>query len=534
MSSPKGGFAANAHSILAGTYERFLFGHTFFPQNASSSSPSSSSSSGGSGAGSRNEGKTQFLCTIDAHQQSIKTVAAAGPFFCSGGHDDRIRAFHVNKRGEISDVGSLTGHTGTVTCIAFAKPGGGRFDGSDAKGEKHFNSKDTLGGGVPPPSRMLSGSDDGTILVWETYDFEILKKMLAHRNGVSGLSVHASGVVAVSCGKEDRSVALWDLKKGRVAYKGKTRGGSESGIDVFFSSKEEDSSGGGKRYGLLTNKWLDVIDCESGGEVSTFMREDQRESKIAYRKCLCATSKAESAENIYRVGYEGGDVCIFDARVDGGITNTIENAHENRVRCMAEIPERGGHSFATASSDGIIKVWDDRNTIKPIAQIEGGGRYTSLVVMDNNDAMRRSKPAKPKEIEIDDIEARLEMKKKEEKKASTETQKKAEKGKKKKRKKTKADYDKMDSDSELEIVNDTNANDINAANDSNVPHSDDEDEDEDSEDEEEAIEKMRQAYNKTHLKSKSKRKPQQSLNNQYTKNATTARKKANKKSKSKF
>ena len=328
-------------------------------------------------------------------------------------------------------------------------------------------------------------------------------------------------------------MALWDLKKGRVAYKGKTRGGSESGIDVFFSSKEEDSSGGGKRYGLLTNKWLDVIDCESGGEVSTFMREDQRESKIAYRKCLCATSKAESAENIYRVGYEGGDVCIFDARVDG-ITNTIENAHENRVRCMAEIPERGGHSFATASSDGIIKVWDDRNTIKPIAQIEGGGRYTSLVVMDNNDAMRRSKPAKPKEIEIDDIEARLEMKKKEEKKASAETQKKAEKGKKKKRKKTKADYDKMDSDSELEIVNDTNANDINAANDSNVPHSDDEDEDEDSEDEEEAIEKMRQAYNKTHLKSKSKRKPQQSLNNQYTKNATTARKKANKKSKSKF
>ena len=84
MSSPKGGFATNAHSILAGTYERFLFGHTFFPQNASSSSPSSSSSSGGSGAGSRNEGKTQFLCTIDAHQQSIKTVAAAGPFSVPG------------------------------------------------------------------------------------------------------------------------------------------------------------------------------------------------------------------------------------------------------------------------------------------------------------------------------------------------------------------------------------------------------------------------------------------------------------------
>ena len=114
---------------------------------------------------------------------------------------------------------------------------------------------------MPSPTRMLSGSDDGTILVWQTYDFEILKKMLAHRNGVSGLSVHASGVVAVSCGKEDRSVALWDLKKGRVAYKGKTRGGEESG-DVSFPKKKPTEKSTG-----TTNKWLDVIDCESG-EVS--------------------------------------------------------------------------------------------------------------------------------------------------------------------------------------------------------------------------------------------------------------------------
>ena len=259
MSSPKGGFATNAHSILAGTHERFLFGHTFFPHHALLRRRRRVVVVGRKRRGIQERRENTFSVHDRRAPAIDKTVAAAGPFFCSGGHDDRIRAFHVNKRGEISDVGSLTGHTGTVTCIAFAKPGGGRFDGSDAKGEKHFNSNDTLSG-VPPPSRMLSGSDDGTILVWETYDFEILKKMLAHRNGVSGLSVHAPGVVAVSCGKEDRPWALWDLKKGRVAYKGKTRGGSESGIDVFFSSKEEDSSGGGKRYGLLTNKWLDVID----------------------------------------------------------------------------------------------------------------------------------------------------------------------------------------------------------------------------------------------------------------------------------
>ena len=60
----------------------------------------------------------------------------------------------------------------------------------------------------------------------------------------------------------------------------------------------------------------------------------------------------------------------------------------------------------------------------------------------------------------------------------------------------------------------------------------DESDEENDEDDEDAIEKMRQAYNKTHQKNKSKRKPQQSRNSQYEKNATTARKKANKKSKS--
>ena len=80
---------------------------------------------------------TKFLCTIDAHSQSIKSIAAAGPFFCSGGHDDRIRAFHVNTRGEISDVGSLTGHSGTVTCIAFAKPSiYGKREDDDDDGKK--------------------------------------------------------------------------------------------------------------------------------------------------------------------------------------------------------------------------------------------------------------------------------------------------------------------------------------------------------------------------------------------------------------
>ena len=86
-------FEANAHSIFAGSYERFLFGHSYGPNF------STSFTAAGEEEFEKKSNDTKFLCTIDAHQQSIKSIAAAGPFFCSGGHDDRIRAFHVNTRG---------------------------------------------------------------------------------------------------------------------------------------------------------------------------------------------------------------------------------------------------------------------------------------------------------------------------------------------------------------------------------------------------------------------------------------------------
>ena len=122
-------FEANAYSIFAGSYERFLFGHAYGGPNSSFVTAA--------GEEEFEKRNAKFLCTIDAHSQSIKSIAAAGPFFCSGGHDDRIRAFHVNKRGEISDVGSLTGHSGTVTCIAFAKPSiYGKREEDDDDGKK--------------------------------------------------------------------------------------------------------------------------------------------------------------------------------------------------------------------------------------------------------------------------------------------------------------------------------------------------------------------------------------------------------------
>ena len=483
---------SSSYEILTGSYERFLFAHRFTLTDSSLTK--------------------RF--TIDCHEQSIKAVSACGGFICTGSSDDRVRCFHYSKRG-LADVGTLIGHKGTVTSVAFV----------DTDPES-------------APKRMISASEDGKLIVWQTYDWSLLRTLLAHRGGCAALAAHRSGKVALTCGREDKAVALWDLRKGRVAWKGKTRA---QALDCFFCGLADE------KYALLRSSGLEVLECETGERVGTFERDDQKDgTRVGYRKSLCASYSSAGDSCVYRVGYEGGDVCMFDWRSSSSSnslstkTRGIENAHENRVRAIKEIP--GTSLFVTASSDGIIKIWDDRmissssssssssnnnNKSEPVAEIKGGGRYTSLAVMDIDDALRRTKPSKPKELDVEDIEERLEQKKRDEKKANVEVQKKAEFGKKKKQKKTKADYDKMDSDSELEIIgNDDIYNNNNNNNNKDDDGSDDDDDDDDDDNDSEAIERARELYNKT-KNPKHKQLKQGERSEKYDKNATTARKKAN-------
>ena len=54
-------FEANAHSIFAGSYERFLFGHSYGPNS------SFVTAAAGEEEFEKKSNDTKFLCTIDAH-----------------------------------------------------------------------------------------------------------------------------------------------------------------------------------------------------------------------------------------------------------------------------------------------------------------------------------------------------------------------------------------------------------------------------------------------------------------------------------
>lgn len=93
--------------------------------------------------------KLEPIFIIPAHTGCIRTVGIGGHFLASGSSDEIIRLYDVKKRKE---YGSLGGHhQGDITDIQFH----GKY--------------------------MLSCSDDHSINLWRTKDWEFLKTLKGHK-----------------------------------------------------------------------------------------------------------------------------------------------------------------------------------------------------------------------------------------------------------------------------------------------------------------------------------------------------------------
>lgn len=64
---------------------------------------------------------------------------------------------------------------------------------------------------------LFSGCDDGTICIWKKGSWLCEKTLKAHIGGVTDVSVHPSGKLALSIGK-DKALKTWNLVKGRCGY----------------------------------------------------------------------------------------------------------------------------------------------------------------------------------------------------------------------------------------------------------------------------------------------------------------------------
>jgi protein MAK11 len=274
-------------------------------------------------------------------------VAASSELIASGGTDEVIRIFSGKKR---CDVGSLMQQEGTISWMEFYKD-----------------------------THLFTGSDDGTICVWDTRNWECLKTLRGHKGPVSCLSVHPSGKILISVSK-DKTLRTWNLIKGRCAYI----------TNLKTIAHLVSWTPTGTHFLVAVDDRIDIYNMSQGAVVGNIKFEGgKRISSIAFMSNFLIAVSADSE-----------DVQIYDWRDNNGPSGHLQElhrfkAHDNRIKGLysvfakelqpleAENEYQDLHLFSI-SSDGKLKVWKmQKGKLQPtlLASVDTTCRPTTFTVM---------------------------------------------------------------------------------------------------------------------------------------------------------
>ncbi|KAK9167813.1 hypothetical protein Scep_003004 [Stephania cephalantha] len=215
-------------------------------------------------------------------------------------------------------------------------------------------------------SNVISASDDGTVAIYDADPFVHLKSVRVHKKGINDLGVHPSGRLALTVGR-DSCLAMVNLVRGRRSFC--CRLDKEAEI-VRFSVD-------GERFFMVKEEKVSVHESEDARLV--FEMEN-------HKRVLCA---ANASNALLITGGEDRSITAWDT-TSGKVAYRLEDAHSNRVKGIVVLSNGGDDNddvsgpslVASASSDGVIRVWDMRmaRKEKPNALVEANtkARLTCL------------------------------------------------------------------------------------------------------------------------------------------------------------
>ncbi|ERM99182.1 hypothetical protein AMTR_s00092p00076290 [Amborella trichopoda] len=119
--------------------------------------------------------------TFSHHAQlsPIKALSVSGPIAASSCSDETVRVFDINQRAEI---GTLIRDNGAASCLAFYG----------------FSPKNSS---INFPVHLITGSEQGSISIFDVEALVHLKSIRAHKKGVNDLTIHPTGRVVLSIGR---------------------------------------------------------------------------------------------------------------------------------------------------------------------------------------------------------------------------------------------------------------------------------------------------------------------------------------------
>ncbi|KAI0251415.1 WD40-repeat-containing domain protein [Lactifluus subvellereus] len=351
----------SSFKIIAGSYERLLYG---LQGTVSAASPASSEL----------EWTLKPIFIFPAHVSYIKSVAASpqgGKWLATGSGDEIIKVWDLRRRKE---VGGLMQHEGSITHLTF-----------------------------PSRSHLISASEDGTLCVFRARDWAVLRSLKGHKGRVNSVSVHPSGKIALSVGK-DRTLYMWDLMRGRRA----------ASVKLGFEGELVRWSTTGSLLIVQHQKSINVYSTELANLHTLEHTARIHDVKFAQRVDgtgeVVLVAAEDKTTTVYEVHPDASTLLRPAARLVGH-GNRVKALDTIRIALLSTSPLHSTTILSTVSSDGTINVYDlsllppptptettDIAEISPVVTYDSKGSRLTCVTLADGDVDHPEQPTPDKGV----------------------------------------------------------------------------------------------------------------------------------------
>ncbi|KIJ46218.1 hypothetical protein M422DRAFT_165567 [Sphaerobolus stellatus SS14] len=294
------------------------------------------------------------LARLTGHRGSISCIAFShdGKRIVSGSHDKTIRIWDAETGQNVGDP--LTGHTEWVQSVAFSHDGKQIVSGSADKTIQIWDVETGQNVGDPlivhtylfmsvafshDGKRIVSGSDDETIQIWDAETGQnVGDPLIGHTGRVLSVAFSHDGKRIVS-GSNDKTIQIWDAETGQNVGDPLT-GHTDSVQSVAFSHDDKQIVSGSH------DKTIRIWDAETGQNVGDPLTgHTDRVQSVAF---------SHDGKQIVS-GSCDNTIRIWDAETGQNVGGPL-TGHSSWVLSVAF--SHDGKRIVSGSCDNTIRIWD--------------------------------------------------------------------------------------------------------------------------------------------------------------------------------
>jgi WD40 repeat protein len=217
---------------------------------------------------------------------------------------------------------------------------------------------------LPDGTRALSGGDDDVLVLWDTRTGQPVRTFTGHDDDVFAVAVSPDGTQALS-GSRDRTLILWDIETGHIVRRyGQTEGHDERVTTVTFSPDGTMLLSGSADHSLI------LWDRDTGAIIDRLAQHRDIINDVAFSPDGARFLSA-SADNT---------LILWDTQ-SRAVVNRLQG-HTERVSSVAFSPDGrmavsgAGNQFAGASTDNTLILWD-LQLGQPVRRYQGHTLFVS-------------------------------------------------------------------------------------------------------------------------------------------------------------